>query len=222
MANAIPTRDEAMALLREFNQGEGLVRHALAVEAVMRHMARNRGADPDVWGIVGLIHDLDYEQFPDQHCAKTAEILRDRGWPEEFIRAAVSHGWGTCSDVEPQTDLEKVLFAIDELTGLVAATPLAQRPRYGGQVRPEEMEGQGLRGGRQPRRHRPRRRAPRRRPAGTHHRRYLGHADSGRGDRTEGQRWLICVERGNDGRRVHTFHSRGVRPENSVRGLLRE
>jgi len=129
MANAIPTRDEAMALLREFNQGEGLVRHALAVEAVMRHMARKRGADLDVWGIVGLIHDLDYEQFPDQHCAKTAEILRDRGWPEEFIRAAVSHGWGTCSDVEPQTDLEKVLFAIDELTGLVAATALVRPSR---------------------------------------------------------------------------------------------
>jgi len=129
MANAIPTRDEAMALMREFNQGEGLVRHALAVEAVMRHMARKRGADPDVWGIVGLIHDLDYEQFPDQHCAKTAEILRDRGWPEEFIRAAVSHGWGTCSDVEPQTDLENVLFAIDELTGLVAATALVRPSR---------------------------------------------------------------------------------------------
>ena len=129
MANAIPTRDEAMALMREFNQGEGLVRHALAVEAVMRHMARKRGADPDVWGIVGLIHDLDYEQFPDQHCAKTAEILRDRGWPEEFIRAAVSHGWGTCSDVEPQTDFEKVLFAIDELTGLVAATALVRPSR---------------------------------------------------------------------------------------------
>ena len=129
MANAIPTRDEAMALLREFNQGDGLVRHALAVEAVMRHMARKRGADLDVWGIVGLIHDLDYEQFPDQHCAKTAEVLRDRGWPEEFIRAAVSHGWGTCSDVEPQTDLEKVLFAIDELTGLVAATALVRPSR---------------------------------------------------------------------------------------------
>jgi len=129
MANAIPTRDEAMALLREFNQGDGLVRHALAVEAVMRHMARKRGADLDVWGIVGLIHDLDYEQFPGQHCAKTAEILRDRGWPEEFIRAAVSHGWGTCSDVEPQTDLEKVLFAIDELTGLVAATALVRPSR---------------------------------------------------------------------------------------------
>jgi putative nucleotidyltransferase with HDIG domain len=129
MANAIPTRDEAMALLRQFNQGEGLVRHALAVEAVMRHMARKRGADPDAWGIVGLIHDLDYEQFPDQHCAKTAEILRDRGWPEALIRAAVSHGWGTCSDVEPQTDLEKVLFAIDELTGLVAATALVRPSR---------------------------------------------------------------------------------------------
>ena len=122
----IPTRDEALALLTEYNQNAGLIKHALAVEGVMRHMARKRGEDEDLWGVVGLIHDLDYEQFADQHCTKTAEILRERGWPEELIRAAVSHGWGICSDVEPQTDLEKVLFAIDELTGLVVATALVR------------------------------------------------------------------------------------------------
>jgi putative nucleotidyltransferase with HDIG domain len=129
LAAATPTRDQALALLREFNKSEGLLRHALAVEAVMRHIAAKRGGDPDLWGVVGLVHDLDYEQFPDRHCAKTGEILRERGWPEEIVRAAVSHGWGICSDVEPQSDMEKVLFAIDELTGLVAATALVRPSR---------------------------------------------------------------------------------------------
>jgi len=127
--NERPTREQALAILREFNKGEGLLRHALAVEAVMRHIAAKRGENADLWGLVGLVHDLDYEQFPDRHCAKTGEILRERGWPEEIVRAAVSHGWGICSDVEPQTDLEKVLFAIDELTGLVAATALVRPSR---------------------------------------------------------------------------------------------
>jgi len=129
METHVPTRDEALALLKEFNQGEGLIRHALAVEAVMRYMARKRGQDENVWGVVGLVHDLDYERFPDQHCAKTAEILRERGWPDDLVRAVVSHGFGLCSDVEPQSDLEKVLFAIDELTGLVAATALVRPSR---------------------------------------------------------------------------------------------
>ena len=123
---SIPTREQALALLKEYNTNEGLIKHGLAVEGVMRYVARKRGEDEDLWGIVGLIHDLDYEQFADQHCTKTAEILRERGWPEELIRAAVSHGWGICSDVEPQTELEKVLFAIDELTGLVVATALVR------------------------------------------------------------------------------------------------
>ncbi len=126
---SIPTRDEALALLKEYNTKENLIKHALAVEGVMRYVARKRGEDEDLWGVVGLIHDLDYEQFADQHCTKTAEILRERGWPEELIRAAVSHGWGICSDVEPQTDLEKVLFAVDELTGLVVATALVRPSR---------------------------------------------------------------------------------------------
>lgn len=125
----MPTRDEALALLKEFNKSEGLIKHALAVEAVMRYIARKRGQDPDKWGIIGLIHDLDYEQFPQEHCRKTGQVLRQRGWPEEYVRAAVSHGWGVCSDVRPESDLEKVLFAIDELTGLVAATALVRPSR---------------------------------------------------------------------------------------------
>ena len=124
-----PSRQQAWELLTEFNETERTIRHALAVEAVLRHMARNRGRDEETWGIIGLIHDLDYERFPDQHCTKTRQILAERGWPEDWIRAVVSHGWGICSDVEPQTDLEKALFAVDELTGLVAATALVRPSR---------------------------------------------------------------------------------------------
>ncbi len=119
-----PTRQEALELLHQYNESESLRKHAYAVEGVMRYIARKRGEDEEMWGIVGLIHDLDYEKFPDQHCKKTGEILRERGWPEEYIRAAVSHGWGICSDVVPQTDLEKFLYTIDELTGLVVTTAL--------------------------------------------------------------------------------------------------
>jgi putative nucleotidyltransferase with HDIG domain len=124
-----PTRDEAWALLNKYNTNPGLVKHALAVEAVMRYMARKRGQDGETWGVVGLIHDLDYERFPDQHCKKTEEILRERGWPEGLVRAVVSHGYGLCTDVEPQTEMEKVLYAIDELTGLVVATALVRPSR---------------------------------------------------------------------------------------------
>jgi putative nucleotidyltransferase with HDIG domain len=126
MSSNTPTRDTALALLREFNQNESLIKHALAVEAVMRHFARKRGADEEKWGIIGLIHDLDYEKFPDQHCRKTEEILRERQWPEEYIRAVVSHGWGICSDVKPESEMEKVLFAVDELTGLVTTSALVR------------------------------------------------------------------------------------------------
>ena len=121
-----PTREEAWQLLNEFNSSAGLIKHALAVEAVMRYMARKRGEDEETWGLVGLVHDLDYERWPEEHCAKTAEILRERGWPDDLVRAVVSHGFGLCTDVEPQTDMEKVLYAIDELTGLVAATALVR------------------------------------------------------------------------------------------------
>ena len=126
MAEKIPTREEALALLREYNKSDSLLKHAFAVEGVMRSVARKRGENEDKWGIIGLIHDLDYEKFADQHCTKTREILQEHNWPEEYIRAAVSHGWGICSDVEPQSVLEKTLYAIDELTGLVTASVLVR------------------------------------------------------------------------------------------------
>ena len=129
MAEVKPGREEAFVLLKKYNKSDGLIKHALAVEAVMRYCARKRGQDEDKWGVIGLVHDLDYEQFPEQHCKKTEEILTSENWPAEYIRAAVSHGWGICTDVEPQSDLEKVLYAVDELTGLVAATALVRPSR---------------------------------------------------------------------------------------------
>ena len=126
MGEKIPTRQEALELLHQYNETDGLRKHAYAVEGVMRYVARKRGEDQEKWGIIGLIHDLDYEKFPDRHCRKTGELLRKHGWPETYIRAAVSHGWGICSDVMPETDLEKTLFAIDELTGLVVTTALVR------------------------------------------------------------------------------------------------
>jgi predicted hydrolase (HD superfamily) len=126
MEQKVPTREEALALLHQYNESDSLRKHAYAVEGVMRHMARKRGDDEDKWGIIGLIHDLDYEKFPNQHCSKTKDILAEHAWPEEYVRAAISHGWGICSDVAPQTELEKVLYAIDELTGLVVTTALVR------------------------------------------------------------------------------------------------
>ena len=129
MAEPKPTRDEALTLLTQYNENEALIRHALAVEAVMRFCARKRGEDEERWGVIGLVHDLDYERFPERHCHKSAEILREHGWPEECVRAVLSHGWGICTDVQPQTDLEKTLYAMDELTGLIAATALVRPSR---------------------------------------------------------------------------------------------
>ena len=126
MANETPNRKEALALLNQYNQNQALIHHALAVEAVMRYLARKKGEDEEIWGVVGLIHDLDYEKFPRDHCHKTKVILEENGWPQEMIRAVISHGWGLCNDVEPLTDLEKTLYTIDELTGLVTAAALVR------------------------------------------------------------------------------------------------
>lgn len=126
MGEMTPTREDALQLLKEYNSNESLIKHALAVESVMRYFARHFGEDEEKWGVVGLIHDLDYEQYPDQHCRKTEEILKSKNWPEEYIRAAVSHGWGICTEVEPRSTMEKVLYATDELTGLVATTALVR------------------------------------------------------------------------------------------------
>ncbi|MCY2951556.1 MAG: HD domain-containing protein [Planctomycetota bacterium] len=121
-----PTRDEAFWLLKEFNHTDKAIKHALAVEATMRHFARKRNHDEEKWGLIGLIHDLDYEQFPAEHCTKTREILTARNYPPDYIHAVLSHGFGLCSEVEPTHEMEKVLFAIDELTGLVSAAALVR------------------------------------------------------------------------------------------------
>jgi putative nucleotidyltransferase with HDIG domain len=126
METNVPTKKEAFELLKEYNQDASLIKHALAVEAVMRYFAKKFGEDQEKWGIIGLIHDLDYEKFSQQHCKKTEEILKEHNWPQDYIRAVLSHGWGICTDVEPESKMEKVLYAIDELTGLIAATALVR------------------------------------------------------------------------------------------------
>jgi len=139
MEQYIPSRADAMKLLREYNQNESLIKHALAVEGVMRYMARKAGEDEEKWGLIGLIHDLDYEKYPDQHCARTKEILEENRWPAEYVRAVISHGWGLCTDVEPRTRLEKTLYAIDELTGLVTACVLVRPSRSVMDLKPKSV-----------------------------------------------------------------------------------
>jgi len=139
MQEHIPTYDEALSLLKEFNKSESLLKHAYSVEGVMRYMARKMGEDEEKWGIIGLMHDLDYERFPEQHCRKSREILEERGWPEEYIRAVVSHGWGICSNVEPQTEMEKVLYAIDELAGLITAVAIIRPSKSVADLEPKSV-----------------------------------------------------------------------------------
>ncbi|MBU0928187.1 MAG: HDIG domain-containing protein [Spirochaetes bacterium] len=114
-------RESAIALWREHNDDESLYRHALSVEAAMRRFASARGEDPDYWGLVGLLHDVDYQEHPDEHLKHARAMLAAGGYDEAFIRAVESHGWGLCSEVEPRLYMEKVLYAVDELTGFIAA-----------------------------------------------------------------------------------------------------
>lgn len=121
----VPTRDEALELLHEYTKTDYLIKHALTVEAVMKHFAELLGEEQvGKWAIVGLLHDLDYEMFPDDHCIKVQEILREREYPEDYIRAIASHGYGMVCDIKPEHKMEKVLFALDELTGLIHAAVL--------------------------------------------------------------------------------------------------
>lgn len=117
------TREEALALLRQYNKEPFHILHALTVEGVMAWYAKELGYgdSADFWSMAGLLHDIDFEQWPDQHCRKASELLREAGAPEELIHAVVSHGYGLCADVEPEHEMEKVLFAADELTGLIGA-----------------------------------------------------------------------------------------------------
>jgi putative nucleotidyltransferase with HDIG domain len=121
-----PNRQQAFELLQSYNQTPGLIKHALAVEATMRHFARHFGEDEELWGIIGLIHDLDYEKYPEQHCQMTEKILRENNWPESHIRAVMSHAWESCTEVKPETLLERTLYTIDELTGLVTTSALVR------------------------------------------------------------------------------------------------
>lgn len=125
MGEKVPDRGEAYELLKKYNKSVGLIHHALAVEAVMLHFAELLGEkDGEKWGIIGLVHDLDYEMYPENHCKMTEKILEEENWPEDYIRAILSHGWKICTDVEPMERMEKVLYTIDELTGLINATAL--------------------------------------------------------------------------------------------------
>jgi putative nucleotidyltransferase with HDIG domain len=122
----IPDRDEAMALLTEHTSNEALIKHALAVEAAMRHYARLFGEDENLWAVVGLIHDFDYEKHPtlEEHPFKGAEILRSKGYDETLVKAVLSHARHT--NVPRETRLEKTLFAVDELCGMVTAVTLVR------------------------------------------------------------------------------------------------
>ena len=117
------TRAQAWDLLRQYNEEPFHLQHALTVEAVMRWFANDLGygADADFWALCGLLHDIDFERWPDEHCAKAAELLPAAGASEALTHAVCCHGYGLCSDVEPQHEMEKVLFACDELTGLIGA-----------------------------------------------------------------------------------------------------
>lgn len=120
------TYQEALDLLKEYNQGEFHLKHAYIVSDVMGWFADQLGygEEKDFWSVVGLLHDLDFEQYPDQHCIKSQEIMRERGLDERLIHATASHGYGITVDIQPEHQMEKVLFATDELTGLIGAVAL--------------------------------------------------------------------------------------------------
>ena len=120
------TREEAWQLLKEYNKDHFHLQHAVTVEGVMRYFAEKLGygSEADLWGIVGLLHDLDFEMYPDEHCIKEQEIMRERGIDERIIHAAASHGYALTVDIKPEHEMEKVLYAVDELTGLIGAAAL--------------------------------------------------------------------------------------------------
>lgn len=126
------TREDAFELLTKYNKTEALVNHGKSVEAVMKAFAKHYGEDEEYWGNVGLLHDVDYEMWPEEHCLKAPELLKEIGADDDFIHAVCSHGWKLCVETKPELQIEKVLYTIDELTGLIYATAL---------MRPTKMEG---------------------------------------------------------------------------------
>ena len=123
MAN---TREEAWELLKEYNQEPFHLQHGLTVEGCLRYFAQELGYgdEEDFWGMVGLLHDLDFEQYPEEHCIRSQQIMRERGVPEDIIHATASHGYAITVDIRPEHEMEKVLYATDELTGLIGAVAL--------------------------------------------------------------------------------------------------
>ena len=115
------SRDEALKLLKKYNKEEFHLRHALTVEGVMRYFAKENGEDEEFWGLVGLLHDVDFEKYPEEHCKKAPELLKEINASDEMIHAICSHAYGICSDIKPEHQMEKILFAVDELTGLIWA-----------------------------------------------------------------------------------------------------
>lgn len=114
-------REEAFMLLKKYNQEPFHIEHGITVENVMRYFAKMLGYEEEFWGMVGLLHDVDFEKYPEQHCIKAQEILKEAGASEEMIYAICSHGYGLVVDIQPEHEMEKVLFAVDELTGLIGA-----------------------------------------------------------------------------------------------------
>ncbi len=129
------TRDEALQLLKKYNKNEALILHAYCVEETMKKFASHFGEDETYWSLVGLLHDVDYGSFPEEHCMKAPSLLEEIGAEPAFVHSVCSHGFGICCDIEPEHIMEKVLFTIDELTGLVYATAL---------MRPEHMQGMSV------------------------------------------------------------------------------
>jgi len=122
----MPTREDALELLKEYNKNPALVQHGLQVGACMRYFAKELNKNEEKWEITGLLHDLDYEMYPEQHCHKAAEIMQEKGYSQEIIRAMMSHAYGICTDIEPISAMEKTLYAVDELSGLVNACVLVR------------------------------------------------------------------------------------------------
>ena len=138
MMKSVITRTDAYALLKKYNKEKFHIQHALTVEAVLRWFAETLGygEEAEYWAITGLLHDIDFELYPEEHCKKAPELLRDGGVAEDMIYSVCSHGYGICSDVEPKHEMEKVLFAVDELTGLIGA---AAKMRPSGSVMDMEL-----------------------------------------------------------------------------------
>ena len=125
------TREAALKLLLKYNKDRFHIQHALTVEAVMKWYSAELGYEDEAeyWGLVGLLHDIDFELYPEQHCKKAPELLREINAPEELVHAVCSHGWGLVTDIKPEREMEKVLFACDELTGLIGAAALMRPSR---------------------------------------------------------------------------------------------